>query len=63
LDLCPAYAGSTVSFITIGIIWVNHHAVFASVPSVDRTLLSADTAADFRPRDSVSRRQGGGSGA
>jgi uncharacterized membrane protein len=39
LELWPSYAGFTVSFITIGIIWVNHHAVFASVHSVDRALL------------------------
>ena len=39
VDLWPSYAGFTVSFITIGIIWVNHHAVFATVDSVDRTLL------------------------
>jgi uncharacterized membrane protein len=39
LDLWPSYAGFSVSFITIGIIWVNHHAVFATVDSVDRTLL------------------------
>jgi uncharacterized membrane protein len=39
LDLWPSYAGFSVSFITIGIIWVNHHAVFATVHSVDRPLL------------------------
>jgi uncharacterized membrane protein len=39
LELWPSYAGFSVSFITIGIIWVNHHAVFATVKSVDRTLL------------------------
>jgi uncharacterized membrane protein len=39
LELWPSYAGFSVSFITIGIIWVNHHAVFAAVESVDRTLL------------------------
>ena len=39
LELWPSYAGFTVSFITIGIIWVNHHAVFATVQSVDRPLL------------------------
>jgi uncharacterized membrane protein len=39
LDLWPSYAGFTVSFITIGIIWVNHHAIFATVEKVDRTLL------------------------
>jgi TMEM175 potassium channel family protein len=39
LDLWPSYAGFSVSFITIGIIWVNHHAVVAAVDSVDRSLL------------------------
>ena len=35
----PAYLGYLVSFLTIGIIWVNHHALFAHVRQVDRTLL------------------------
>ena len=35
----PAYAGYVVSFLTIGIIWVNHHAMFAVVRRVDRPLL------------------------
>src|SRR3954468_8377027 len=39
VELWPSYAGFAVSFITIGIIWVNHHAVFANVESVDRALL------------------------
>ena len=39
LELWPSYAGFTVSFITIGIIWVNHHAVFATVQRVDRAVL------------------------
>ena len=39
MELWPSYAGFTVSFITIGIIWVNHHAVFATVQRVDRPLL------------------------
>jgi uncharacterized membrane protein len=39
LELWPSYAGFAVSFVTIGIIWVNHHAVIASVERVDRTLL------------------------
>jgi uncharacterized membrane protein len=39
VELWPSYAGFSVSFITIGIIWVNHHAVFATVDSVDRPLL------------------------
>ena len=39
LELWPSYAGFAVSFITIGIIWVNHHAVFATIENVDRALL------------------------
>src|SRR5215470_9469621 len=35
----PSYAAYVVSFITIGIIWVNHHQLFALVRRVDRTLL------------------------
>jgi uncharacterized membrane protein len=34
----PAYAAYAVSFLTIGIIWVNHHAVFDRLRSVDRPL-------------------------
>src|SRR5205085_7241974 len=39
LELWPSYAGFAISFITIGIIWVNHHAVLARIQSVDRALL------------------------
>jgi uncharacterized membrane protein len=35
----PAFAAYFVSFFTIGIIWVNHHALFRLIPTVDRTLL------------------------
>jgi uncharacterized membrane protein len=35
----PSYAAYVVSFATIGIIWVNHHALFVHVREVDRTLL------------------------
>ena len=35
----PSYAGYVVSFLVIGIIWVNHHQVFGHVVRVDRTLL------------------------
>jgi uncharacterized membrane protein len=35
----PAYAVYAVSFMTIGIMWVNHHALFALVRRVDRPLL------------------------
>lgn len=33
------YAAYVVSFIVIGIIWVNHHAVFRQIARVDRVLL------------------------
>ena len=35
----PSYAGYVVSFLTIGIIWVNHHALFDLVARVSRPLL------------------------
>ena len=35
----PAFAAYAVSFTTIGIIWVNHHALFRSFSEVDRPLL------------------------
>ncbi len=35
----PSFAGFVVSFITIGIIWVNHHGLFDSVREVNRPLL------------------------
>jgi uncharacterized membrane protein len=35
----PAYAAYAVSFVTIGIMWVNHHGVFAQIGRVDRTFL------------------------
>src|SRR3954454_5268491 len=38
-ELWPSYVGFAVSFITIGIIWVNHHAVITTIHSVDRALL------------------------
>jgi uncharacterized membrane protein len=33
------YAAYVVSFLIIGIIWVNHHSVFRQIARVDRTLL------------------------
>src|SRR4029453_611834 len=39
LDRWPAYAASIVSFAVIGIIWINHHAVFGYLERVDRGLL------------------------
>ena len=35
----PAFAAYGVSFIAIGIIWVNHHALFKNFSEIDRTLL------------------------
>ena len=35
----PSFAAYLVSFIVIGVIWVNHHALFALVDRVDRVLL------------------------
>jgi len=39
LDQWPAYASYVVSFFVIGIIWVNHHAVFDYLKVADRPLL------------------------
>jgi uncharacterized membrane protein len=39
LHLWPAYIAYAVSFITIGIMWVNHHQVFRHFERVDRPLL------------------------
>ncbi len=35
----PNYFAYVVSFLTIGIMWMNHHAIFAHVSRVDRRLL------------------------
>jgi uncharacterized membrane protein len=35
----PSYVAYAVSFLTIGIMWVNHHAVFSQIDKVDRTFL------------------------
>ena len=62
----PAFVAYVISFFTIGIIWVNHHALLRSVKAVDRTLLflnlvlllfvvlipfSTATAAEFLSKD------------
>jgi uncharacterized membrane protein len=39
LHLWPNYAAYAVSFLVIGIIWVNHHETFAKLRSVDREFL------------------------
>ena len=35
----PSYAAYVVSFLTIGVIWINHHAMLRRLVSVDHTLL------------------------
>jgi uncharacterized membrane protein len=35
----PSYASYIVSFVTIGIIWVNHHALFRHIARADRVFL------------------------
>jgi TMEM175 potassium channel family protein len=39
LDAWPAYAAYVISFLTIGIMWMNHHTILGHVARVDRTLL------------------------
>ena len=39
LDLWPAYIAYGVSFLTVGIMWVNHHQIFRHFERVDRPLL------------------------
>jgi uncharacterized membrane protein len=39
LHIWPSYVAYGVTFATIGIIWVNHHTVFAQVERVDRQFL------------------------
>jgi uncharacterized membrane protein len=62
----PSFVAYLISFFTIGIIWVNHHALVKSIKTVDRTLLflnlalllfvvlipfSTATAAEYLSRD------------
>ena len=66
-----AFAGYLISFLTIGIIWVNHHALVRSIKQVDRTLLFVNqillifvvmipfgtaTMSDYLPRNSPDAR-------
>ncbi|MEX2245819.1 MAG: TMEM175 family protein [Dehalococcoidia bacterium] len=38
-DLWPSYFGYAVSFMTIGIMWANHHDMFKDIERTDHTLL------------------------
>jgi uncharacterized membrane protein len=35
----PSFAGYAISFLSIGVIWINHHIVMHQIARVDRTLL------------------------
>ena len=39
IDLWPSYVGYLVSFLTIGVMWINHHHMFKDIVRVDHTLL------------------------
>jgi uncharacterized membrane protein len=39
LKIWPSYLAYAISFLTIGIIWVNHHTVMAQIGKTDRTFL------------------------
>jgi len=42
-QLWPSYLAYATSFLTIGIIWINHHHVMETIARVDRTLLFINT--------------------
>jgi uncharacterized membrane protein len=39
VHLWPAYIAYAISFLTVGIMWINHHQIFRHFRMVDRTLL------------------------
>jgi uncharacterized membrane protein len=40
VTIWPQYAAYAISFVTIGIIWINHHTVMHQIGHVDRTFLT-----------------------
>ena len=42
LDEWPSFAAYVLSFFVIGVIWVNHHALFSLASRVDRTVMFAN---------------------
>jgi uncharacterized membrane protein len=42
-DLWPSYFGYALSFVTIGIMWANHHDIFRHISRVDRPLVLINT--------------------
>jgi uncharacterized membrane protein len=43
LRLWPSYIGYLTSFLTIGVMWINHHYVFELIARIDRTMLLLNT--------------------
>lgn len=43
LEIWPSYLAYVTSFLTIGIIWINHHAIFDLAVKVDRPILFLNT--------------------
>ena len=43
LALWPSYLGFVISFLLIGLVWANHHAMFLHIRSADRTLMFLNT--------------------
>jgi uncharacterized membrane protein len=44
VHIWPSYVAYAVSFLTIGIIWINHHTVFTQIRRVDRLFLLINVA-------------------
>lgn len=66
----PSFAAFAISFLTIGIIWVNHHMLFKNFAKIDRTLLFLNllllffvVAIPFATTTMASYLRSGGSGA
>ena len=43
LRIWPSYVGYLTSFLTIGVMWINHHHVFSFIARADRTMLLLNT--------------------
>jgi uncharacterized membrane protein len=43
LHLWPSLAAYTISFLTIGVMWINHHTIFIHIARVDRIFLLLNT--------------------
>src|SRR2546423_13165892 len=43
LRIWPSYLGYLTSFLTIGVMWINHHYVFELIGRIDRTMLLLNT--------------------